>query len=599
MLRLPSSLALVLALVGPPVCEARAQPANTSVTAALDDALRRYADLGRFTGAVLVARGDEVLLSQGYGSANVEHAVPNTPQTRFDIGSLAKQFVAAAVLKLSSEGRLDLHAPIRAYLPSYPRPAADHITLHHLLTHTAGVASLGRRDGITEVEESADPVSRADLLALIGEHPLQFEPGSAFRYSNSGYAVAAAVVEAVAGMPLATALETFVWAPAGMQETGMLDPTTVVAHLASGYTGYPSQLKHARGAHPSWHFGSGGVYSTVGDLFRWHRALSEHAVLPPEQTAAFLAHHVERPGGRPAYGYGWFHYRLHDRRVINHGGTTEGFVCELFRFPEDDLFIVVLANLQPELGINIPDALGSALSGIIFGIDVELPPRTGILDPSRVGRVSGTYVFASGDTVEVFGRDGELRIRTLGAPPWSLDILARRHTLDRSDPRVLRGAQTLEALLTGRGSVFQAALIAERRGQVGTSYASDFAQRLTERHGPFRSLLPFALDANEYEAILQTRAQFERGAIYLHLEMTPAGEAFGWYLDDILPREAPLLPNAGGGFFVDVFPHSSPGAPDALFLSFPDADTLTLTSDRASFHAIRVNPHDEADRSPP
>src|SRR5688572_14055196 len=248
-----------------------ATPAN-----AIDDLITRYARLGRFSGAVLVARDGKVVHAGGYGLANREHGVPNRADTKFMLGSLAKQFTATAILKLESEGRLGVHDPIVKHLPDYPRPQGEKVRIHHLLTHSSGIPSLGRRgDGLESVDkELARPVTIDDVIAYSKNLPLLIEPGGGYRYSNTGYAILAAIVERVSGRKFEEYLRTELLAPAGLKDTGVLDAGEIIAHLADGYAGFAPDVERAPYEHPSWGIGAGNAYSTVHDLLAWERAIA-------------------------------------------------------------------------------------------------------------------------------------------------------------------------------------------------------------------------------------------------------------------------------------------------------------------------------------
>lgn len=594
-----AALAGCLALTG---CSAPASTPTDSLGERLDDAVQRYVDLDRFTGAILVARGDEILLSGGYGEAQREFDVPVTTRTRFDIGSLAKPFTAAAILRLAADGRLVLDDPIVQYLPEYPRPQGEKVTIHHLLTHTSGIPSLGRRDGIPDAEIGADlyePIALDDLLAVFAGGDLQFEPGSDYRYNNSAYAVAAAIVEAVAGMPFADYLRTAILEPAGMHDTGVFPGTEVVERMATGYVGYEPAVNRPLAAHPSWGIGAGSMYSTVEDLRRWNRALDDDTVLPDAQREVFFQAHVDRE--RYDYGYGWFLENIHDRPVVGHGGTTVGFVTAFFRFPQDDLLVVALTNLQPELGVDVPDHLGRQLSALVLGLEPDLPPRVVDPEPDALFRLAGTYALDADHRIRVLsdgkkgGEKGRLRARaeaSEGSGDWSLMTYSRQRDLDASDPSVRQAGEFLRALLAGEEDGFRAELRPDRRGEIEAGYASAFSRRMRRQWGKIESVTAYFLDASPNEAIVMTRVQAERGAFYLHAEITPGEGVFGWYLDETLPAEVVLLPTSDTTFFVDAFPHRGPMDPSMLPVSFRSADgrvgSMSITFREEALVARRV-----------
>jgi CubicO group peptidase (beta-lactamase class C family) len=183
---------------------------------AIDAYLKAYLETGYFMGTVLVARAGDVLLSNGYGLANLEHNVSNTPQTKFRLGSITKQFTATAILQLQEQGLLQVDAPIATYLPSYPN--GEQITVHHLLNHTAGIPSY------TSFPDYSQKMSIAmtldELIAWFSDKPLEFTPGDRHNYSNSGYALLTKIIEAVSGQTYADYLQHHIFEPLEMTSSG-------------------------------------------------------------------------------------------------------------------------------------------------------------------------------------------------------------------------------------------------------------------------------------------------------------------------------------------------------------------------------------------
>jgi CubicO group peptidase (beta-lactamase class C family) len=352
---------------------------NTEPRAALDQAVQ---DSG-FAGAVLVARGETVLLEKGYGQANVELGVPNTPQTVFRIGSVTKQFTAAAILLLHERGHLRLDDPVCRFFPGCP-DAWARITLHQLLTHSAGIPDLY---GVPEYRrEPARPRTVAQLIALFRDQPLDFGPGERFNYSNSGYVLLGAVIERVAFSPWDAFLEKELFRPAGMSQTEYDRPETLVPSRAAGYRGTRGvPTANAAFRDMSNSFAAGGLYSTVGDLYRWERALNSPAPLAAGSLDTMFRPHVladrdtaprvlNASSPRVAidprhYGYGWWISVLEmDGRRVRYeyaGGDVNGFTACIARFPDDDLYVAALSNLEAQNTCNTTAVklAAAALSG--------------------------------------------------------------------------------------------------------------------------------------------------------------------------------------------------------------------------------------------
>jgi CubicO group peptidase (beta-lactamase class C family) len=322
------------------------------------DFLNGEFDGGRFIGTVMVAQNGEILVNQGFGQADAQAGIPNLPETQFRIGSLTKQFTAAAVLKLQEQGLLNVQDPVAKYLPDYPR--GNEITIHHLLTHTAGIPNYERRRDLPEVVQS--PIALDDLIATFANQPLEFLPGQQYQYSSSGYVVLTKIIELVSGKAYADYLESQFFAPLNMASTGYDYLSPELPNPATGYHLTPGGPRPAILTDSSWPTGAGALYSTVGDLYRWDRALYGEEVLSMVSRQAFFTPYVDTRQGTH-YGYGWDIGTTAGRPSIAHGGGIFGFASFMTRFPEDDAVIIVLSN-----GIQMPPRIiAEGLSQILFG----------------------------------------------------------------------------------------------------------------------------------------------------------------------------------------------------------------------------------------
>jgi CubicO group peptidase (beta-lactamase class C family) len=338
---------LAVAAIAP---AARAQrPAAARPGAALPRDARRVVDslLAGYAGPdvpganVVVVRDGRVLLERSYGLADVDANVRATPRTDYRLASLTKEFTATAVMLLADEGRLGFDDPVARWLPGLPAYARD-VTIRHLLTHTSGIWAY---EDFVPDSQTYQVKDRDVLLLVRRADSLYFPPGTAYRYSNTGYALLALVVEAASGMPFARFLRERVFLPAGMRNTVAYEQgVSTVPHRAYGHAFEDGRWVRADQSNTSAVLGDGGIYTSVDDLVQWSRALlGRRLVRPATQQLAWTS--AALADGRPAgYGFGWFvDHDAHGLRLW-HNGETRGFTNGIVVYPEQRLFVVVLTN---------------------------------------------------------------------------------------------------------------------------------------------------------------------------------------------------------------------------------------------------------------
>lgn len=322
-----------------------------------------------FSGGLLVAKDGAVVLSKGYGLADRARGLSFTSETVFPIGSITKQFTGAAILKLEMMGRLRVEDSITTYFDDVPADKAG-ITLHHLLTHSAGF-----RDALGF---DFAPISRDDYVALALGSGLQFEPGASYAYSNVGYSLLAAIVEQLTGASYDAFVQEHLFAPAGMTKTGYVFSRWTPDDLAHGYRGdqdWGTFADHEWADDgPYWHLrGNGGLLSTLGDMYRWHLALEGNAVLSDAAKQKYYAPHVREGDGAPSfYGYGWSVMDTGRGRLITHNGGNPYFSNDFLRYVEAGVVIYLTSNTASHRAPR----LSRTIADIVFGDPYELPPET-------------------------------------------------------------------------------------------------------------------------------------------------------------------------------------------------------------------------------
>ena len=270
---------------------------------------------------------------KSYGFANLEHQIPNTPETKFRIGSLTKQITAATVLALAEQGKIGIDHKVSKYLPASPH-AWDEITIRHLLTHTSGIQNFTSfKDNLKHERLPATPKQTVDRFINLD---LNFAPGTDFGYSNSGYVLLGHIIERVTEKPFEDVVDALILQKAGMKDTGYDHPGTILSNRASGYAKAGDTVVNAFYFEMDTPFAAGALYSTVNDLFRWDRAL---------RTGKILSQDSLKQMETPFFGNYGFGVSI-EKGEVSHSGTISGFKAFMRRYPHSSDSVIVLSNYQ-------------------------------------------------------------------------------------------------------------------------------------------------------------------------------------------------------------------------------------------------------------
>jgi CubicO group peptidase (beta-lactamase class C family) len=290
-----------------------------------------------------IALGDDVLLAEGYGFADLESKVPASAQTVYRIGSITKQFTAAAILQLAEKEKVALDDPITKYLPEYP--TGDHlVTIRHLLQHTSGIQSFTDLPSYRSLMRH--DVSHDEIIGRFKDLPFHFEPGERFRYCNSGYYLLGVILESAAETPYEKYLQDNAFNPLCLKQTSYDRTRRVTSHRAKGYRRGRDGIENAPYLSMTQPFSAGALASTVTDLIRWQRGLVSKKLLDDESYQTMTTRGVRSNGEQIDYGMGLFIRKSGGRRTIGHGGGINGFRSDLTYYPESDHTIVVLTNCE-------------------------------------------------------------------------------------------------------------------------------------------------------------------------------------------------------------------------------------------------------------
>jgi CubicO group peptidase (beta-lactamase class C family) len=327
-----------------PPAESPDDSSSNAFVSDVDSYLNDLVSKGEFQGTVLLARDGRVLLSKGYGMADLENDVPNNRRTKFRIASLTKQFTAAGIMLLQQEGKLDVRDSVCKFIEECP-DAWQPITLHHLLTHTSGLPENFSIQDLMSLALSRTPMREG--LDMLKTQPLQSAPGETYRYSNVGYNMLGYIIEQVSGKQYEEYLREKIWTPLGMDDTGQDHEGLLIKRRATGYFSPTSKAQYLPIDLAAY---AGGLYSTVEDLYKWDQALYTERLLPKSVLDVMFTPH------QGDYGYGWTINQGEWGTVIAHGGRVPGFASNISRYPDRKATVIVLGNLEaPSLGQIVVD----------------------------------------------------------------------------------------------------------------------------------------------------------------------------------------------------------------------------------------------------
>lgn len=374
-------------------------------TARMEQVIQSYTANHQFMGAVLVAKGGEILLSKGYGSANLEWDIPNTPAAKFRLGSITKQFTAACILMLQDRGKLNVQDPVKKYMPDAPA-AWDKITLYNLLTHTSGIPSFTGFPEYSKWEPFA--TTPAEAVARFRDKPLEFAPGEKWNYSNSGFLLLGYLIEKITGGSYEKFVTDNIFIPLGMHDSGYDSNAAIIPHRAAGYTPGKDGLRNAGFVHMSIPHAAGALYSTTGDLLKWEQGLFGGKLL----SAAALE--TMTTPFKNNYACGLFVETKDGRKKIEHGGGIEGFNTHLAYYPADKLTVVVLANVNG----SAPGDIAAKLAAVAHGEPVKLQyeHKQAPVDAKVLAQYTGTYELAPDARIAITLEGGQLSEK-LGSQP--------------------------------------------------------------------------------------------------------------------------------------------------------------------------------------
>lgn len=376
---------------------------DKQIAAEIEAYMKTAVEHEKFSGAILVARDGKPIVSRGYGLANVEHDIPNTPTTVFRLASVTKQFTATSIMMLQERGKLNVNDPFCKYLPDCPA-VWQPITIKQLLTMTHGIPNVSSLDlGALR----AFPVGWDQWMEATGKKPLEFKPGEKFMYLGAGYTLLGLIIERISGKTYGEFLQENIFGPLGMKRSGHEDPSRILKNRATGYRQLPGDpITNLQYREMIRMYASGGVYSTTEDLLIWDQALYTEKLLTKKSIDEMYVPDKEMLPGK-AYASGIWISTKHGRREIAHGGNAVGFITYLARYPSDRVTIIVLSNNEK----GSSGKISGVLSSIVFGspYDMAYERKAIAVDPAILDKYVGEYAFDNPRTTIVITReDGKI-----------------------------------------------------------------------------------------------------------------------------------------------------------------------------------------------
>ncbi|WP_313702957.1 serine hydrolase domain-containing protein [Massilia sp.] len=425
--KLSAACVAVLVLLGASLApaahaaDAPAAEAAQPLAARIDAAIAPYYKAGEPGAIVIVVKDGETVLRKGYGSADTAGKTPLSADMAMRLGSLTKQFTAVAILMLAEEGKLALTDDITRFLPDYPTRGKT-ITVEHLLTHTSGIVSFTSRPDYPLT--MGRDVTVAQMIDSFKNAPLEFAPGTAYRYNNSGYFLLGAIIEKVSGQPYATFLEQRIFVPLGMENTAYEGFERGKATRAAGHTAGAQGFGRAAALSMSQPYAAGALVSTVDDLARWDAAIAAGKLLGPASWQRAFTSYTLADGKPTGYGYGWQVGKLQGEPVLAHSGAINGFATYALRLPAQRVFVAVLSNADS--GMIDPGTVANQAATLAMG--KPLPESGGVrianaAFDTRVGR----YELAP-NVVLALSREGD-RYFAQATGQAKLEIFARSETV--------------------------------------------------------------------------------------------------------------------------------------------------------------------------
>jgi len=388
---------------------------DKSLAAKISNILAEYYDPKSFGCAILIAKNGKIIYENATGMADIELNVPMTTGMIFRVGSITKQFTAAAILQLKEKRLLDLQDDITKFIPDYPSHGYK-ITIENLLTHTSGIKDMTEMEQFNSVFQRKD-FTPAELIDSFKNQPMDFAPGTKWKYSNSGYLILGYIIEKVSGKSYPQYINDNIFKSLGMEHAYYDNTSAIIKNRASGYKqGQTIPVSNADYISMTVPFSAGALMMTVDDLFKWHEGLYQYKILKKESLDLAFTPFTLSNGEKVKYGYGWGLDSLNGSRTIQHGGNVNGFSAFEIYLPVEDIFVAAFSNSAMSNTVSLSQLVACIAAGKPNVKEITVPENI-------MNNYTGLYKFKldGPSTTEIYKKDGKLFLHDTHSPiPWQM-----------------------------------------------------------------------------------------------------------------------------------------------------------------------------------
>ena len=382
-----------------------AQPVEQKI----EELLTAYANQNKLNGSVLVAQKGKIIYQKGLGYRNAEQKIPNDVNSIFQIGSITKQITAAVIMALQQEGKLSVKDKLSKYFSGFTN--GDKITIENLLTHTSGIHNY-TEDSVLMKSDVTKHYSQEQMLKLFAGYSPDFEPGAKWHYSNSGYSILGYIIEKAEKKPYEKVVRERIFQPLSMTNSGFDFTNLSNSNKTKGYFSLNPNPKPAPIVDSTIAYSAGAVYTTVGDLYKWDRAIYTNKILKPDHWKSVFTPY------KNMYGYGWRIDTLYGKQFTAHSGGIHGYSSYIIRFPQDEAVVIIFDN-SSSTSLN---AISKNIAAILFNQAYQVPvaKKEVSVDSTNLKQYVGEYELAPGFTITISLDAGGLKGQATGQPAFDL-----------------------------------------------------------------------------------------------------------------------------------------------------------------------------------